>query len=51
MAVEEGLPFPSSERALYDLRPERAITEVQPCPVSPNYLRDGMQRLAWPMGL
>ena len=30
VAVEEGLPFPSSERSLYDLRPERAITEVQP---------------------
>ena len=28
MAEEEGLPFPQSERQLYDLRPERAITEV-----------------------
>ena len=28
VADEEGLPFPQSERQLYDLRPERAITEV-----------------------
>jgi len=30
VAEEEGLPFPQTERQLYDLRPERAITEVLP---------------------
>ena len=31
LAEEEGLPFPSEPRHLYDMRAERVITEVRPC--------------------
>ncbi|KAK9816620.1 hypothetical protein WJX72_002844 [[Myrmecia] bisecta] len=43
LAQEENLPFPSIDRQIYDIRPERAITEVL------QWTRDwgAAQRMAW----